>query len=246
MIKLSPRLACAVPYVRPGRLLADVGTDHAYLPIYLCQAGILTPVTAKNGQLLSAVASDINKGPVERADLHIASAGLTSHIHTVCTDGLHGLQAYAPQDIIIFGMGGELILSILQAAPWLREEGTRLILQPMTHPEKLREGLWKMGFALVGETLCQEGERIYQILCADYAPHRAAPPPSPAHALTGSLYPPDQAPLHQKLIQKVITKENACRIARRQAGQDTSVEDAVLASLDELLQAIMHISGGTS
>lgn len=246
MIKLSPRLACAVPYVRGGRLLADVGTDHAYLPIYLCQAGILTPVTAGNGEVLCAVASDINKGPVERACLHIAAEGQSSRIRTVCTDGLRGLDVYAPEDIIVFGMGGELILAILQAAPWIRREGTRLILQPMTHPERLREGLSSLGFAITGESLCAEGDRIYQIICADYAPTDAVPPVNPAVALTGSLYPPEQTALHKKLIQKVIAKESACRIARSQAGQDTSEEDRRLAYLAEQYHDISAPTGGTS
>ncbi len=231
MIKLSPRLSCAVPYVRSGRLLADVGTDHAYLPIYLCQAGILTPVTAQNGDVICAVASDINKGPVERAQLHIATEGLTSKITTLCTDGLHGLEAFAPKDIVIFGMGGELILSILEAAPWIQAQDVRLILQPMTHPEKLREGLAELGFAITGESLSAEGERIYQVICADYAPHAAIPPKTPAESLTGSLYPAEQAELHQKLIEKVLAKESACRDARAKAGQDTRAEDEVISSL---------------
>ena len=231
MLKLSPRLMCAVPYVRPRHLLADIGTDHAYLPIYLCQAGIITPVTAANGEVICAVASDINKGPVERANLHIATQGMTSKIRTVCTPGLQGIHIYAPQDIIIFGMGGELILSILQEAEWIQKEGTRLILQPMTHPEKLRAGLADLGFAITGESLCEEGPRIYQIICADYDPANATTPDTPAQALTGHLYPATQKKLHQKLIQKFIDKEKACRIARSQAGQDTSVEDALLASL---------------
>lgn len=240
MIKLSPRLSCAVPYVRSGRLLADVGTDHAYLPIYLCQAGILTPVTAKNGDVICAVASDINKGPVERAKLHIATEGLTSKITTTCTDGLHGLNAFAPKDIVIFGMGGELILSILEAAPWVQAEDVRLILQPMTHPEKLREGLAKLGFAITGESLCAEGERIYQIICADYAPDCAQPPQNPAEALTGSRYPVEQTSLHRKLIQKLIAKTSACRTARCQAGQDTGEENAVIASLEAQYQRTLR------
>ncbi len=238
MIKLSPRLSCAVPYVRSGRLLADVGTDHAYLPIYLCQAGILTPVTAGNGQVICAVASDINKGPVKRAELHIAAEGLTSKITTLCTDGLHGLDSFAPEDIVIFGMGGELILSILEDAPWIQARDVRLILQPMTHPEKLRMGLAALGFEITGETLCAEGERMYQIICADYSPNTATPPKSPAEALTGSLYPPELAMLHRELIQKVLAKEIACRNARDKAGQDTRAEDRVIASLKTQYESI--------
>ena len=240
MVKLSPRLSCALPYVRPGRLLADVGTDHAYLPIYLCQAKILTPVTAKNGAVICAVASDINKGPVERAELHIVAEGQASRITTLCTNGLHGLEVYDPKDIVIFGMGGELILTILEEAPWIQEAGVRLILQPMTHPEKLREGLAKLGFAITGESLCAEGERIYQIICADYAPREATPPVSPAVALTGSLYPREQISLHRKLIQKVLAKTTACRAARSRAGQDTCEENTLIASLEAQYQSTLR------
>lgn len=237
MIKLSQRLESALPYVRRGRLLADVGTDHAYLPIYLCKSRTLTPVTAGNGEVLSAIASDINKGPVERAELHIRAEGLSGTIRTVCTNGLSGLDVYAPEDIVIFGMGGELIASILQAAPWICKEGMRLILQPMTHPEKLRPVLAALGFSITGETLCAEGDRIYQIICADYDPLHATPPDSLAEALTGHLYPPAQRQLHKRLIEKAIHKETAARNARCLAGQDTAAEDALLASLAAQLES---------
>ncbi len=238
MIHLSPRLMCAVKYVRPGILLADVGTDHAYLPIYLCQKRILTPVEAQNGEVLSAIASDINKGPVERAEQHIRTERLSGSIKTICTDGLNGLELYAPKTVVVFGMGGELIVSILEAAPWIRTEGMRLILQPMTHPEKLREALPHMGFAITGESLSAEGDRIYQVICADYAPDTALPPKSPAEALTGCLYPPEEKQLHRRLIEQIIKKESRARNARNLAGQDTAAEDALLASLHIQLENV--------
>lgn len=238
MIHLSPRLMCAVKYVRPHTLLADVGTDHAYLPIYLCQKRILSPVTAKNGDVISAVASDINKGPVERAEQHIRAERLSGAIKTVCTDGLNGLEIYDPKTIIVFGMGGELIVSILEAAPWIQGEGVRLILQPMTHPEKVREALPTMGFAVTGESLCAEGDRLYQIICADYDPTKAAPPSSPAEALTGHLYPSEEKKLHRKLIEQAIKKESRARNARNLAGQDTSEADRLLASLQIQLETL--------
>lgn len=240
MIKLSPRLMAAVPYVRAGHLLADIGTDHAYLPIYLCQTKKLSPIVAKNGETLYAVASDINKGPVERATLHIVAEGQAGKIKTLCTNGLQGIDIYDPQDIVIFGMGGELILSILQDAPWVRKEGTRLIMQPMTHPERLRYGLAELGFAIKAESLVIEGDRMYQIICADYDPPNAAMPSSVAEAWTGHLYTAEQIKLHQKLIQKIMAKEQNCRRARNLAGQDTSEEDALIASLTAQLQAITH------
>lgn len=242
MLTLSPRLMTAVGYVRGhGHLLADVGTDHAYLPIYLCQVGKLTPVPRPDGTFLCAVASDINRGPVDRATAHVSAAGLSDHIRTIRTDGLHGLDLYHPTDVVIFGMGGELIASILAEAPWLQCPGTRLILQPMTHPEKLRAYLAEAGFATTGETLSAErmgpqGERIYQTVCADYVPDRVRYP-SPAEALVGRAYPPEQQDLYRRLLAKTLATETACRDARRAAGRDTTAEDSLLEALEKSYHA---------
>lgn len=237
--KLTPRLMTAVPYVRGGRLVADIGTDHAYLPIYLCEQRRLIPVTAKNGETLCAIAADINRGPVERADQHIAEARLTQYIKTLQTDGLTGLDAFDPADIIIFGMGGELIASILAAAPWAGGAGKRLILQPMTHAEKLREYLLKAGFAIIGETLSREGDRIYQTLCAEPAPEGYTPPAlSPAELAVGQaayrVTDPAQKALYAALIDKTLRTETYIRDTRRRAGQKTPEQDLLVVSLTAL------------
>ena len=241
-VKLTPRLMTAVPYVRGGRLLADVGTDHAYLPIYLCEQGRLTPVIAGNGESLCAIASDINKGPVERADQHIAAAGLSGVIRTVRTDGLTGLDAYEPADIIIFGMGGELIAAILEAAPWVNREGRRLILQPMTHAEKLREYLLSTGFAIVGETLSREGERLYQTICAEPAPKESLPVLTPAELAVGqAIYragSAEQTEIYTELIDRALRAEIYARDARRGAGQETPEQDELIASLAALKESL--------
>ena len=238
MIKLTPRLMTAVPFVRRGHLLCDVGTDHAYLPIFLCQSGILTPVRTADGSRLCAIASDINEGPVDRATVHIAAAGLSDRIRTIRTDGLHGLEDYHPTDIILFGMGGELIVSVLQAAPWVRDPAIRLILQPMTHPEKLRRFLFENGFSLVGEVLSREElsrreTRIYQTICAAYCPEKLPPPDvlRPACLLTGSHYPADMTQDLLTLIRRSIQTHTLSRDARAAAGLDVTDEDALLRDL---------------
>ena len=237
--KLTPRLMTAVPYIRGGRLVADIGTDHAYLPIYLCEQRRLTPVTAKNGETLCAIAADINKGPVERADQHIAEARLTKYIKTLQIDGLMGLDAFDPADIIIFGMGGELIASILAAAPWAGGTGKRLILQPMTHAEKLREYLLSAGFAIIGETLSREGDRIYQTICAEPAPEGYTPPTlSPAELAVGQkqfrVSDPEQKAMYAALIDKTLRTETYIRDTRRRAGQKTPEQDLLVVSLTAL------------
>ena len=157
-IKLNARLESAVPFVRDGADFADVGTDHAYLPIFLAECG----------KINNAVASDINEGPLMRAKDNIEKYGLSEKIETVLCDGLSGIGKFEPTDIAIFGMGGELIVKIIDEAPWVKNEDIRLILQPMTHPEKLREYLFSEGFKIVDEVLSKDRGRIYQTLCVNY------------------------------------------------------------------------------
>ena len=154
---LTPRLRAAASFVRKNSVVADVGTDHAYLPIAL----VLEGVSKK------AVASDINEGPYLRALSNVRAHSLSDKITALCTPGLDGIEKYAPTDILICGMGGELIASIIDKAPWTKSEKIRLVLQPMTHAEALRSYLLRNGFSIIDEKLAKE-EKLYQIICAEY------------------------------------------------------------------------------
>lgn len=230
-VKLTPRLMTATKYVRGG-MLADVGTDHAYLPIFLCENGYLRK------RPVSAVASDINEGPVERALIHIRASHLSDRIVTVRTDGLSGIDQYAPDDIIIFGMGGELIATILESAPWIRRDGIRLILQPMTHAEKTCEALGKLGFAVSDNSYSAEGTRLYRTICADYAPDAAkAQSFNDAELLLGNGegLEADSKELFIQFAKKHLRTASACRDAKKNAGADTSAEDKLIAEIEQLL-----------
>lgn len=152
------RLQAVASLVRQGAVLADVGSDHAYLPISLLQSG----------KIRSAVASDIHEGPIANARANIERAGLLQKIQTVCCDGLAPLKDYAPTDIVIAGMGGMLIVEILKAADFILKEGTRLILQPMRDAGEVRRFLADQGFAIVEERLCVADGKLYQIIAAEY------------------------------------------------------------------------------
>ena len=158
IIKINDRLLTAVPFVREGKRLTDVGTDHAYLPIYLLQ----------NGKISAAIAADINRGPLEKAEENIAKYGLLDKVKTVLCDGLAKIDMNETDDIAIFGMGGELIVKIIDEASWVKNPDKRLILQPMTHPEKLREYLAENGFKIVGEKISFDRDKIYQTICAEF------------------------------------------------------------------------------
>ena len=144
--------------MREGAFVADVGTDHAYLPIALMA----------EGRIRGGVVSDIHKGPILRATEHLREYGMENKLVPVLCDGLSKLEPYAPEDILILGMGGELIAGILGGAPWVKKQGVRLILQPMTHPERLRRYLSEEGFEILDEALVKE-EKIYQIILAEYS-----------------------------------------------------------------------------
>ncbi len=225
--KLDARLATAPPFVRPGAIVADVGTDHAYLPIYLCT----------EGEVSFAVASDINQGPIESAASHIAASGLTARIQTVRTDGLRGLEAYHPTDILIFGMGGELIARILTDAPWVEADGIRLILQPMTHPECVRRYLAAHGFAVTAEVLSRESGKIYLTLVADYtgAPYAI----DEATAAYGRLLDPDHPdPLRVDYLSHRLAVLQAALRGKQSAGAATAADEAAVMRLKAALYPI--------
>ncbi|MBO7250377.1 MAG: SAM-dependent methyltransferase [Clostridia bacterium] len=220
--KLSPRLLAAADLVRPMATLADVGTDHAYLPIYLC----------KLGKIRSAIASDINEGPVERAKINIASHSLARKISVKLTDGLSGLREYSPTDIVICGMGGELIISIISAAEWTKDKSLRLILQPMTHADKLRAYLIGAGFSIIEERLAKE-EKVYQIICAEYSGESAEY--SPIELIFGKQNIERGGEELRAYAEYVRSVFEVRLLGKQKAGSDTSEEESMLSGIDQLL-----------
>ncbi|MBQ9415265.1 MAG: SAM-dependent methyltransferase [Clostridia bacterium] len=155
---LGERLETAIPYVRQGDRVIDVGTDHAYLPIALVQREIASAV----------LATDVRPGPLEMALANIAALGLERRIALKQNDGLAGLEWFSPDTVLLFGMGGELIVEILDKAPFVKQPPVRLVLQPMTHAEILRSWLSRSGFSFLGETISRERGKYYQTICAAY------------------------------------------------------------------------------
>ena len=135
-LDLSPRLAALAALVPAGARLADVGTDHAYLPVWLLL----------RGKIRGAIASDVNPGPLDRGRETARAYGVEDKIDIRRCDGLAGLTAGEADTIVIAGMGGDLIARILAQAPWTRE--VALLLQPMSSQEDLRQWLAENGYAM--------------------------------------------------------------------------------------------------
>ena len=153
-LELSPRLAMAASMVPDGARLADVGTDHAYLPAALLLAG----------RIPSAIASDLRRGPLERARQTAAAFGLEEKISFRLCDGLSGIRPEEADAAAIAGMGGETIAAILAAAPWTRELDIPLVLQPMSSMHDLRAWLGQNGYTIQEERLAREGDALYTAL----------------------------------------------------------------------------------
>ena len=156
---LDARLRAAAAYVRQDAVFADVGTDHAYLPLFLLA----------EGRISRAVLSDINEGPLERAREHAAAYPYFASLSFHLTNGLCGLEGLGITDIAICGMGGELIAEILSAAPFVRDASVRLILQPMSRPAKLRAYLAAEGFEILSETYVSAAGKHYACMCVCYS-----------------------------------------------------------------------------
>ncbi len=222
------RLCSAIPYIRQGDRIIDVGTDHAYLPIYLVSEGIAS----------FALACDINQGPIDSARSNICEAGLCERIETLKTDGLLGTEYFSADDILIFGMGGELIARILSDAPYIRRKELRLILQPMSRAFVLRRWLYENGFSIVGETISHAG-KYYQTICAVFAPDGCVDesPYTEEELLLGRRNIEDSAPLFRGfLAHEIRVLEGIVRGKEQSAIADASGEKRLLEKLKERLE----------
>lgn len=155
-MQLSQRLSSVASMVTAGNCLADVGTDHGYVPIYLYERNIIP----------HAIAMDVNKGPLERATLHIAESGMKEAIETRLSDGLAALNPGEADSVVIAGMGGPLIIRILSAYPETTESLKELILQPQSEIPEVRIWLYENGYEIVEEHMVFEDGKYYPMFKA--------------------------------------------------------------------------------
>lgn len=151
---LTPRLELIYQKII-GKKAADIGTDHAYIPIELI----------KSGRCEKVIASDIKKGPLEIAKKNIKAEGI--HIDVRLGAGLSVLKAGEVEDIIIAGMGGKLICTIIEENMMVAKSA-RLILQPMNSQFELRKFLIENGFSVVDEDIAVEGFKVYNVLVCTF------------------------------------------------------------------------------
>lgn len=158
IINLSPRLSAAASLIKGGGIVADIGTDHGYLPIYLIQSG----------KIKSAIAADIGKKPLENATKSVKEYGLSDKISLRLSDGLNSFSENEVNEIVFAGMGGTLIAEKLKETPWIKNEKFHFVFQPQSRAEDLREFLYSNGFVIETELATHEGNRFYIAFDAFY------------------------------------------------------------------------------
>lgn len=193
---MTPRLLAIADSVPTGARLADVGTDHGYIPIYL----------SLENRLKSALAMDVRPGPLQRAEENIARYGLNDTVQTRLSDGLAALAPGEADTAVLAGMGGILIAELLEKAPFAL---SCYILQPMTAVPELRRYLATHGYMVCHEALVQEGQKIYTIMTVR---HGTMPWEEPIDALIGRMLRQTRDPLLPALTDRLIAKyETALR-----------------------------------
>lgn len=221
-LALQPRLHMLARLVPDGCRLTDVGTDHGYLPVALLQQGRIT----------AAIASDIGAEPLEHARRTAMQYGVDGMDFRLCA----GLSGVAPEEadvIVIAGMGGETIISILQDAPWTADGGHRLLLQPMTKAAALRHWLADNGYTFTDEHLVEDKGRIYPILCVKGGVFR---PLTEAEALCGVLLADDPlyaANLTEHIIKLRRSAEGLRRSSDPSGGRLAAQAESLAAELEE-------------
>lgn len=161
-MKLSPRLKAIAYMVPPGSRIADIGTDHGYLSVYLIQTG----------RAAGAVATDVSHGSLSKAVELVNAVGLQDRVETRLGNGLETLKPGDADTVIIAGMGGVLIKDILKDGGGVLEKAATLLLQPMNAQEVVRKWLLENRYTIEDERLVREKGKIYQIIAAVHGEER--------------------------------------------------------------------------
>lgn len=175
MLNLSERMLMAAKMVRKGNTVADIGTDHAYLPAYLVLNGIVS----------KALACDVRKGPLENAQKTVEYYGIEDKITLRLSDGFDEIEPFEAQDFVMCGMGGTLMEQLVSRTYWLKDESKRIIVQPQSHAEDIRRFFIENGFEILFEDACIDSGKLYCAMAAEYTGKTTEKPIS--YIYTGEL-----------------------------------------------------------
>ncbi len=224
-LPLSDRLLACAAFVAPGDRVADIGCDHGYLGIHLL----------KNGTASSVIASDVNEGPLLSAVRNAEKYGVKDKMSFYLSNGVRNI----PRDfdsLVCAGMGADTMISILDAAPWLKDSRYRLILQCQSKRPELRQWLYGAGYRICRETLAKDGKFVYTIMEVVYDPGHSITP-AEAH-LTPQLLE-DHHPLLPEYYERVKSGIELTVFGLQRTGDARlSLYEEILASLTAMEEQI--------
>ena len=229
-MELGNRLKAVANLVPKNKKIADIGTDHAYLPVFLVSHGFST----------GAIASDNKAGPCQAAQKTIDTYGLEQKIEVRQGDGLATLRPGEVETIVIAGMGGLTMLSILERGKAILQAPnlTHLVLQPQTDSDEVRKWAEKNGWEICREDLAQEGTKLYEMFVL--TPNKQYVYPGPSYEV-GSLLISNKHPLLRKRLEKLIKAHRTSLHGMEQSLEGTkNPQYAIVKNKLEKVEEIYH------
>jgi len=226
---LQPRLRHLSQFVPNGARLTDVGTDHAYLPVWLLCRNIIP----------SAIASDIHVAPLRHAEMTATTYGVSDRLDLRLCAGLSMIAPEETDTIVIAGMGGETIAAILEDAPWTCRAEKLLILQPMTKAEYLRKWLYDKGYYFTGESLVRDKGFLYPVFTVRGGRREALTPEEQYGGVLlrhDPLYGDYLAAQLRRLAIRIAGLERATDAAQKQHAEELSALYHVLKARKEQIE----------
>ncbi len=221
-IKLDARLSAVASLVRDGVTLYDIGSDHAYLP-----ASLLT-----QNKIPFAYICDVARGPLSKAEKTVNEYGVGDKCRLCLSDGMKSVDVIPPCDISIAGMGGELIASIIDACPDVRNPDVRLVLQPMTRGEELRKYLCENGFEILYEITVFEG-KYYTVISCRYTGNKYEL--SPSELLIGKSSVRNENEAFYAMAKNKLEVLNTIYDGKKRGGADCSHEEMLIKEITEII-----------
>ena len=207
-IALSQRLLKCAEMITPNTKIADIGTDHAYVPIYL----------ALNKKITHAIASDLRQGPIEHANQNIIAYNLENMIETRLSDGLENISENEVDEVLIAGLGGNIIINILEKVHW---KNKRFVIQPMKYERRLRQYMAKSGYNLISEKAVICSKKVYTVMEVVFTGKKYNI--SPEEEYIGKIIPNKHDPSSIAYIKKQIKDlknrkkgANACKLYEKE------------------------------
>lgn len=231
MLNLSQRMLMAARMVRKGNAVADIGTDHAYLPAYL----VLNGISPK------ALACDVRKGPLDNARKTVEHYGIEDKITLRLSDGFDEIEPFEAQDFVMCGMGGTLMEELVSRAYWLKNRSKRIIVQPQSHAEDIRRFFVENGFEILFEDACTDGGKLYCAMAAEYTGETFDKPVS--YIYTGEL-PKSKKPEAKLYLENIRARLLKKLEAERLHGSAENAEhlEKVTSEMEEIINE-MHSDG---